>query len=781
MDQVALLTGEEKIGDDTAAYVVATVEAMPMRRRVAFLAVDEIQLCADRERGHTFTDRLLQARGAQETLFLGSDTIRPLLKQLVPEAEIMSRPRFSTLSYAGQTKLNRLQRRSAIVAFSSSDVYSLAELMRRQKGGAAVVLGALSPRTRNAQVELYQSGEVDHLVATDAIGMGLNMDVAHVAFAQCHKFDGQKVRRLTAPEIGQIGGRAGRYMANGTFGTTNGCAALDEQVIEAVESHEFEPLKQLRWRSSSLDFADLEALGRSLDEPAPQACLLKVRDALDHRSLAILTQRPEIRDRAANEDAVQLLWRVCQIPDFRKTLTEAHLQLLATVFGHLTGPKGVLPNDWTGSMIAGLDNTEGDIDALVNRLAHIRTWTFLSHRADWFVDAGHWQGLAREVEDRLSDALHKRLTQKFVDRKTSALLKSLREKGDFVAVLDDQGDVLVDGHRVGTVNGFTFALAEDAVSGDSRMFASAARRAVARELRRLAADLVADEDRAFELRETEILWRGSIVARVLPGPMPLRLEPKLVATELLSDKVQSAVKARIDQWLRHWLEQRIGELQRLEAALDDEAMDGAARAVVARLIENLGHLPSHQAGTGKRHLSDRSRKMLAKLGVRLGVYHAYLPSLLKPAAQEVLALLWALPRDLSPPVVPEGRTVLRNGEVLEGEALAVLGFCKMGDVALRFDIAERLGAGLRERGRAQPCFALPLDLVAAAGVTRNELQTMAPSLGFEIREQEGETQLARTAKRKARHRPPRAQRKARAMKGPSNSPFAVLASLKTAP
>ena len=316
--EVALMTGEEKIGSDHAPYVVATVEAMPIRRKVAFLAVDEIQLCADRERGHTFTDRLLHARGLDETMFLGSDTIRPLLKRLVPEAEVMSRPRFSTLSHIGQAKLNRLPRRSAIVAFSATDVYSLAEIMRRQKGGAAVVLGALSPRTRNSQVELYQSGEVDHLVATDAIGMGLNMDLTHVAFAHVRKFDGRRVRRLTAPEVGQIAGRAGRYMADGTFGTTNSCGELDERMVEAVENHEFESLKQIRWRNSALEFASIDHLCDSLDRPAPESCLLTVRDALDHRSLVVLARRQDIQKRAIDAATVRLLWRVCQIPDFRK-------------------------------------------------------------------------------------------------------------------------------------------------------------------------------------------------------------------------------------------------------------------------------------------------------------------------------------------------------------------------------------------------------------------------------------------------------------------------------
>ena len=449
----ALITGEEKLGSEEAAYVVCTVEAMPMQRQVAFLAIDEIQLAADHERGHVFTERLLHARGSEETMFLGSDTIRPILRRLVPEAEVIGRPRFSILSFAGDSKLHRLPRRSAVVAFSAAEVYSLAEVIRRQKGGAAVVLGALSPRTRNAQVAMYQAGEVEHLVATDAIGMGLNMDVAHVAFAQLSKFDGIEQRRLRVPEMAQIAGRAGRHMANGSFGATNGCEPFEPREIEAIEGHSFAPLKSLRWRNSELDFADVESLAASLDRAPPLDCLVKVRDAIDHRSLIFLSRRDDIRAAATSEERVRLLWQVCQIPDFRKTLTDAHLHLLATVYRHLTAGRGVLPNDWVGNMIAQLERFDGDIDALVTRIAHVRTWTYMSHRASWLIDPKHWQERAREVEDRLSDALHERLTQRFVDRRTSALMRSLRDRDEHAAVVDATGEIAVDGHPVGPDRG----------------------------------------------------------------------------------------------------------------------------------------------------------------------------------------------------------------------------------------------------------------------------------------------------------------------------------------
>ncbi len=792
-EAVSLSTGEEQIGGENARYVLATVEAMPVQRDFAFLAVDEIQLCADRERGHVFTDRLLHARGAEETLFLGSDTIRPLLKQLVPEAEIITRPRFSILRHSGATKLNRLPRRSAVVAFTAADVYTLAEVMRRQKGGAAVVLGALSPRTRNAQVAMYQSGEVDHLVATDAIGMGLNMDLGHVAFAQLHKFDGQDTRRLTAPEIGQIAGRAGRHMADGTFGTTNGSEPLDERIVEAVEAHQFLPLKRLRWRNSELDFTSLEHLAASLDGDPLQPGLVKVRDALDDRSLAILARRDEIRARAQSPAGVRLLWQVCQIPDFRKTLTDAHLQLLATVFMHLTGDAAVLPGSWVGSMIARLDRTDGDIDTLVARIAHVRTWTYLSHRQQWFDDPAHWQSLARAVEDRLSDALHERLTQKFVDRRTAALLKSLRERGELAAEIEPSGEVVVDGHPVGTLAGFAFTLGASGLAAEHRLFAGAARRAVTRKLNHLAADLVREPDVAFTIADRELCWRGAVIGTLQPGHSLLRPKVSVTATDELSVKARLAIERRLVQRLQHWLDERLQPLLALDAASRSEALSAAARGIAYRLVEGLGSLAAAEAEALSAQLDGRDRRDLARLGVRLGVHHLYLPALLKPAAQEALAQLVALAKGTTAWQPTAGRVALRRSEwPPEPAALTALGYRRLtGDTALRVDIVERVAARLRELARSETSFALPEDLLSTAGLCREEFLALLPSLGFRVERPPtagGEAGRAlpaadlapiRIRRAKARRmRPTADHRKVQARQGPSQSPFAVLAHLK---
>jgi ATP-dependent RNA helicase SUPV3L1/SUV3 len=784
-ESCALITGEEKLGSDDARYLVCTVEAMPMQREVAFLAVDEIQLCADHERGHIFTDRLLHARGYEETMFLGSETIRPILKRLVPGAEVITRPRFSTLSFAGDIKLHRLPRRSAVVAFSAAEVYTLAEVLRRQRGGAAVVLGALSPRTRNAQVAMYQAGEVEHLVATDAIGMGLNMDVAHVAFADLTKFDGREARRLTTSEMAQIAGRAGRHMANGTFGGTNGCQPFEEREIEAVEGHTFPPLKALRWRSSELEFGSVDALTASLDRAPVLDCLVKVRDALDHRSLVLLSRRDDIRAAAQGPDRVRLLWQVCQIPDFRKTLTDAHLHLLATVYKHLTGPKRVLPNDWVGGMIARLERTDGDIDTLVNRIAHIRTWTYMSHRATWLVDAAHWQERAREVEDRLSDALHERLTQRFVDRRTSALLRSLRERGEHAALIENNGEVVVDGHLVGRLEGLKLEIAAPEVEIDRRLLAAAARRAAQPALRKKAAELAAAGDDAFTLDEQDrIFWQGAAVAQLRRGTAILRPRVEVAVDAGLEPAVQDAVRRRLERWLEAWVGRRLAALERLEAASRRPELGGPGRGIAFRLVEHLGSMAREEAESLLQGLSEEDRRALTRLGVRFGMLHLYVPDLLRPAANEARARLSRLFHGRAVAVPPPGRTVLRPAPAGERRDVVAVGFASFGGFALRVDILERLAARIRAAAREAPVFAVPAELAAEAGLNRAELAAVVETLGFRPAPGEaGEEGIFTRASPQGARRRPREERplekQRRAAAGRSGpSPFAVLAQLK---
>ncbi len=728
---VALITGEERIQPASARYFVATVEAMPVDLEPSFLAVDEIQLCADLERGHVFTDRLLRARGRDETMFLGADTIRPLLKQLVPEAEVITRPRFSNLTYAPPAKVTRLPRRSAIVAFTAEDVYALAELVRRQRGGAAVVLGALSPRTRNAQVALYQAGEVDYLIATDAIGMGLNMDVGHVALASLVKFDGHERRPLRTPEIAQIAGRAGRHMQDGTFGTTRDAGGLDPKTVEAVEGHDFAALRHLRWRSAELDLGSLHGLLASLDASPPAACLLRTGNALDHVSLKMLGRRPEVRERAATPAGVRLLWAVCQIPDFRKTLNEAHLHLLATVFGHLADRGGRLPTDWVADQVARLERTDGDIDALIARLAHIRTWTYVAHHADWLRDARHWQERTRAVEDGLSDALHDRLTQRFVDRRTQMLLKGLLN-GEQLAAVEDDGAILVDSQVVGRLEGLRYRLEPGAADAERRALSSAARRVLVPELKRRAKALIGAPDAAFALTEGAVItWRygGALdpapVGRLLPGATALapRLEP-LVA-DSLSTPARAAVRQRLAQWLDAHLRTLMRPLRRLQAA----GLDGPGRGLAFLLVEELGNVRTAAARAVLNGLGAADRDHLTRLGVRFGTRHLYLPAMLRPGVIELRAQLWSVHNRATGLALPAtGRPTLAAEDLPPGFAEAI-GFEPLGAICLRVDVVERLAARLRALARQGP-FALGPELLALTELEPADLAPVVEALGY---------------------------------------------------
>lgn len=778
-DAVQLVTGEEKIGSDKAPYVVATVEAMPLDRPVGCLAVDEIQLCADWERGHVFTDRLLHARGLEETIFLGSDTIRPLLRQLIPDAVLIARPRMSTLTYAGESKLHRLPRRSAVVAFTAADVYALGEVIRRQRGGAAIVMGALSPRTRNAQVAMYQAGEVDYLVATDAIGMGLNMDLTHVGFAALHKFDGRERRKLTATEVAQIAGRAGRHMADGTFGTTHGVGELDERIVEAVETHGFPPLKYLRWRNSALDFRSLPGLLRSLDaDPADRtmrSSLWKVRDALDDRSLHMLSAREEIRAIADRPDRVRLLWSVCQTPDFSKILAESHLHLLATIYRHLTGKEGVIPADWVARTIDHIDRMDGDIDTLMGRLAHIRTWTYLSHRADWFQDAAHWQERARAVEDRLSDALHERLMQRFVDKRTTALLRSLREHDDLPATVEADGSLAVDGHPVGTIDGLDFTLLPGEADLARKALGAAARRALRPALERRVTELLATNaaDIRFEADGT-VRWRGAVVGLLVAGDTPLRPSVRPKASEELRAGLREQVEKELGRRLRTWIAQGLGRVERLVAASDDASLSGAVRGVAYALVQGMGAVRLEQVESVSAPLSATERKALARLGVRIGVEWLFLPEMMRPRARQVVATLARVWTGQACPLPPEGATTWRDLPDLSAQVLAALGFVRLGPLGLRLDVAERLAAQLRARGRESRMFDLPGDLAATAGLKLDELVPVAAGLGFAC-VVEGETR--RLVRMHRRRRPGPVERKQSAQAGRSDSPFAVLRTL----
>ncbi len=643
---VALVTGEEKIIPPHPRYWVCTVESMPLDRSVDCLAIDEIQLAGDAERGHIFTDRLLHARGLTETLFLGSDTALPLIRRLVPGVELIQRSRFSTLSYTGARKLTRLPPRSAIVAFSATEVYETAELIRRQRGGTAVVLGALSPRTRNAQVALYQAGEVDYLVATDAIGMGLNMDIDHVAFARLSKFDGIRPRRLTAQEIGQIAGRAGRHMANGTFGTTGTMGELDPDLVEAVENHRFDPLQTFMWRNSDLEFHTAQSLLRSLDAPPPYNCLRRARDADDHHALAVLARDPEIAGRAKGKAAVQLLWDVCQVPDFRKVMSDQHTRLLSQMYLHLAKNSRV-PTDWVDAQVRRLDRTDGDIDTLVTRIAHVRTWTYVANRPAWIADPFAWQERTRALEDRLSDALHEKLTQRFVDRRAAGLVRSLEKGGTLLAGVQPGGTVVVEGHPVGRLDGFSFMADPTALGGDEKPVLTAARRALRSEIARRVTLLEQSDESAFALIGTgEIAWDGAPVARLAPGGTLTK--PRIAP--LPSDLFIGGEPERLRDRIALWLDREVDRAFPMLRAIAEASLEGAARGLAFQLTEALAPIERRQVEALIAALSDAERRRLARLGVVLGGSYIFLKGLTRPPALRLRAALWQARHDRRQPL-----------------------------------------------------------------------------------------------------------------------------------
>src|SRR3954452_16841790 len=521
-EAVALITGEEKIKPPHPRYWVSTVEAMPRDLDVAFLAIDEVQLGADLERGHVFTDRMLNRRGGEETLVLGAQTVRPMVERLLPGAHVLTRPRLSQLSFAGEKKITRLPRRSAIVAFSVEEVYAIAELIRRQRGGAAVVLGALSPRTRNAQVDLYQSGDVEYLVATDAIGMGVNLDVDHVAFASDRKFDGYQFRKLNPAELAQIAGRAGRATRDGTFGTTGRCPPFETDLVQALESHSFDSVKVLQWRNSALDFGSLGALAASLAQVPTQQGLTRAPIAEDIQVLEHVSRDDEVRAMASSPAAIERLWEFCQVPDSRKVSPAPHAEMAATLYGFLMR-EGTIPPDWFSAQVAQADRTDGDIDTLANRIAHIRTWTFAANRPDWLSDPEHWQGVTRGVEDRLSDALHERLAERFVDRRTSVLMRRLRENTELETDIAKTGEVIVEGHVIGRLDGFIFTPESSTAGSDAKALAGAAQKALAGEINARATRLAHAADGQFVLSNDDtVRWVGQPVARLMPSDEALK-------------------------------------------------------------------------------------------------------------------------------------------------------------------------------------------------------------------------------------------------------------------
>ncbi len=780
--QVALLTGEERIVPPQARYFLCTAESMPVpggdghhdsdiQRDFAFAAIDEAQLGIDPERGHVFTDRMLRARGREETLILGSDTLKPIIRELLPEAEIVSRPRFSTLRYAGSVKLSRLPPRSAVVAFSAEQVYALAEMLRRFKGGAAVVMGALSPATRNAQVAMFQRGEVDYLVATDAIGMGLNMDVTHVAFAGLEKFDGRRERRLTIAEMAQIAGRAGRHQRDGSFGTlglgSEDGAGFSDEEINAIEEHRFRPLDFAYWRNAELDFSDVRALIASLETKSDDPLLRPAPEAIDLAVLKIVSEDPAIAARRGAH--ARRLWAVCGLPDFRKVGPMHHARMVRRLFSYV-GEGGHIPHEWFAAEVARLDNVSGDIEALADRLAGIRSWAYIAHRADWLKEPAKWAERTREVEARLSDALHERLTQRFVDRRTAVLVRDIGARGSDalpVTVAAD-GEVSVGPEPIGHLSGFDFRVDPSARLADKRLLLAAAERRLGDELERRANALVVAPDQTFALMVEEsgglaVGWDGQVLARLAPGRS--LLEPALRtarALDRLSAQSRAALRSRLERWLDAQIGRHLRPLKGLSAAATDPASSPGVRALAAMLADAGGALPRKSVLSAISHLEQPDRQGLHKLGVRLGPLDVFLPQLLKPAGQYWRAALLAVRTGQPMPNLPAAGAATLDAEAdTRGAALA---YRRLGRQWLRIDLADRLASHARKVRSAGGDDPVDASLATSLGLGEETIARLMDEVGFT---------RAGDAWRWRGRRPSRADRR-----GAPSHAFAELAKLK---
>lgn len=742
---VALITGEERIVPPRAAYWVCTVEAMPEGMGCDFLAVDEIQLCGDLERGHTFTDRLLNARGLHETLFMGADTMRNAIAALVPNVEFIHRERFSQLTYSGSKKISRMPARSAIVGFSVENVYAIAELIRRQKGGAAVVMGGLSPRTRNAQVELYQNGDVDYLVATDAIGMGLNLDIKHVAFSGLTKFDGRKMRHLLPEELAQIAGRAGRHAENGTFGVTGEAHPLDEEVAAAIEAHHFRNLGKLQWRNSELQFGSTKRLIQTLEQHTSDDWLTRVRESDDLAALKAMADDELIRARASDGPSVRLLWDVCRIPDFRGISQNEHVSLLTKIFTDLH-QDGVVDENWFALQIARIDREDGDIDILSKRLAYIRTWTYVAQRKGWLRDESHWREHTRAVEDRLSDALHGALTQRFVDRRTSILLRRLKQKESLLADVSDKGEVTIDGEFVGKLEGFRFNMDKAASSDEAKTLRQASVQALVPHWHLMA-------DRFYNAPDTEIdfteqgglMWGEHAVGKLVSGADAL----KPTVSVFVDDEAGDDVATKVQRRLQHFIDRKIAAgFEPLIALKNDETLEGLAKGFAFRMVEGFGIIPRGEIAEDVKALDQDARGTLRKHGIRFGQFTIFMPLLLKPAPTRLRLVLWSLAKDLAefPESPPPGLVTVPAEKGSVPGYYAMAGYRAAGERAIRIDMLERLADMLRDQD-TRGGFEATADMLSITGMTLEQFADLMQGLGYKA--EKGEREKLKAAKPEA--------------------------------
>ena len=690
LDKVALITGEEKIIPPDAKYFLCTVESMPIDKQLDFVGVDEIQMCADHERGHIFTDRLLNMRGEKLTMLMGSNTIKNIIAKLDDDIEFINRERLSKLTYAGHKKISRINRKTAIIAFSAEEVYAIAELIRRQKGGAAIVMGSLSPKTRNAQVELYQSGDVDFLVATDAIGMGINMDLDYVYFSNLKKFDGRKLRKLNLSEIGQIAGRAGRYLNNGSFGITGDCKEIGAEEVDLIENHKFEEIKMLFWRNSNLNFNNPYSLLKSLEQKPYHDWLKKIHECEDEKALKFFLKDKNLENINMNQNTLSLLWECCQIPDFVKKTYGNHYEVISKVFGFLSGKNGKIPDDYMRIQLMKLDKLEGNVDSLSNRIANVRTWSYVSNKNNWIDNQDYWIEKTKNLEDKLSDRLHEELTKTFIDKRASVLARGLKQDMEFKTEILQNNDVKIDDHYIGKINGLKLELdlKQGALETDIKSLKKAARQSVGPELEKRIDTII--ETKLIELNDDfKIYWNKFPIAKINTGKDYLSPNLDVIVDEILEQKQ----KQKLSDFLKKWLDEKINfELKSLIDLKSINQKNSSVKALAYQLYENNGVLKRDQVSEYLKSLGQEERKILREIGVKFGRYHVYLFKLIKPEAVKLRTLLWKNYHqkyfNLKPPTF--GLNFIEDKNKRNQNFMLLCGFEKFDNSYVRIDILERL-------------------------------------------------------------------------------------------
>ncbi len=767
-DKVALITGEEKIIPSNAKYFLCTVESMPIDKFLDFVGVDEIQMCADHERGHIFTDRLLNLRGNKLTMFMGSNTIRNIISKLEDDVEFINRERLSKLSYSGHKKISRINRKTAIIAFSAEEVYAIAELIRRQKGGAAIVMGSLSPKTRNAQVELYQSGDVDFLVATDAIGMGINMDLDNVYFSNLKKFDGKKLRKLNLSEIGQIAGRAGRYLNDGSFGITGSCKEINADEVNLIENHKFEEIRSLFWRNSNLDFNNPFALIKSLDEKQNKDWLRKIHECEDEKALKFFLKEQKFKNDKLSKEKLKLLWECCQIPDFVKKTYGNHYEVIKNVFTYLNKDKGKITDDFMRLQLVKLDKLEGNVDSLSNRIANVRTWSYVSNKNNWVENQNYWIEKTKLLEDRLSDRLHEELTKTFIDKRASVLVRGLKQDMEFDTKILDDNKVMIDNQFIGKINGLKLELdlKKGALETDIKSLKKAARQTVGPELEKRIQIII--ETGLVDLKDNfKIYWNDNAIGRIIPGRDYLNPNIELIVDDIL----ELNQKQKLINFLNKWIKNKIDFILKSLIDLKDlKEKNSSIKALAYQLYENNGVLKREQVSEYLNVLGQSERKVLRELGVKFGRYHVFLYRLIKPEAVSLRTLLWKNFHqkyfDLLPPKF--GLNFIDNKNQVNKNFMLLCGFEKFDNFFVRIDILERLFVQIINSNKEKKIKMVP-EMINLLGCSKENFKKLLKKMNYKVTEEKNEIFFV--------YMPRKIIKKTFDKKGRKESPFGVLKDL----